>query len=243
MPKIPPYYADKSELVNAIIEARTVQMETEDTAFAIEWLIEHHHHFSLTSAERALEDQTFRHPALYPEGHPGLEAIRAEQRAKGRRNYQLKKLRPQIIDRDDSRCQNCNARVKGANATLDHKDPEGPSILENLHLLCRKCNTLKGNQSWDEFQKENGKTNSKKSRTRDQTSSASKPAYPSRAGAGKKQDVQTPIYANYPNSVTTVDTQPGPNKWTKPSKKCTQHTTVTVKTTPNPHPERRRIQP
>ena len=152
-----PIIADKSELVNAIIEARTVQMETEDTAFAIEWLIEHYHHMSLTSAERALEDQTFRHPALYPEGHPGLEAIRAEQRAKGRRNYQLKKLRPQIIDRDDSRCQNCNARVKGTNATLDHKDPEGPSTLENLHLLCRKCNTLKGNQSWDEFQKEQEK--------------------------------------------------------------------------------------
>ena len=152
MPKIPPYYADKPELVNAIIEARTVQMETEDTAFAIEWLMEHHN-ISLTSAERALEDQTFRHPALYPEGHAGLEAIRAEQRAKGRRSYQLKKLRPQIIDRDDSRCQNCNARVKGASATLDHKDPEGPSTLENLHLLCRKCNTLKGNQSWEEFQK------------------------------------------------------------------------------------------
>ena len=110
MPKIPHYYADKPELVNAIIEARTVQMETEDTAFAIEWLMEHHP-MSLTSAERALEDQTFRHPVLYPEGHPGLEAIRAEQRAKSRRSYQLKKLRPQIIDRDDSRCQNCNARV------------------------------------------------------------------------------------------------------------------------------------
>ena len=153
MPKIPHYYADKPELVNAIIEARTVQMETEDTAFAIEWLLEHHP-ISLTSAERALEDQTFRHPVLYPEGHPGLEAIRAEQRAKSRRSYQLKKLRPQIIDRDDSRCQNCNARVKGAGATLDHKDPEGPLTLENLHLLCRKCNTLKGNLTWEEFRKQ-----------------------------------------------------------------------------------------
>ena len=71
---------------------------------------------------------------------------------KGRRNYQLKKLRPQIIDR--SRCQNCNARVKGAGAILDPKDPEDPSTLENLHLLCRKCNTLKGNLTWEEFRKQ-----------------------------------------------------------------------------------------
>ena len=36
MPKIPHCYADKLELVDAIIEARTVQMETADTAFAVE---------------------------------------------------------------------------------------------------------------------------------------------------------------------------------------------------------------
>ena len=108
--------------MNAIIEARTVQMETEDTAFAIEWLMEHHP-MSLTSVERVLEDQTFRYPVLYPEGHPGLEAIRAEQRAKRRRNYQLKKLRPQIIDRDDSRCENWNVRVNGAGATWTTRTP------------------------------------------------------------------------------------------------------------------------
>ena len=152
MAKIPERYSDQPELVAAVIEARTVQMETEDTEFAIQWLMEKHP-LSLASATRVLEDETFQYVALYPEGHPGLEAIRAEQRAKGRRSYALKKIRPSVIDRDDSRCQNCNKRVKGTDATLDHKDPEGPETLENIHLLCRGCNTLKGKRSWDEFQK------------------------------------------------------------------------------------------
>ena len=153
MADIPQRYANEPQLVSAVIEARTVQMETEDTSIAVEWLMEHYP-MSLQSATRVLEDQTFQYAGLYPEGHPGLEAIRAEQRAKGRRSYNMKKLRPLIIERDDSRCQNCNKRVKGRDATLDHKDPEGPEILENLHLLCRACNTLKGQRSWDDFLKD-----------------------------------------------------------------------------------------
>ena len=152
MAKIPERYADQPELVAAVIEARTVQMETEDTAFAIEWLQEHQA-MSIESAARVLEDKTFRYPALYPEGHPGLEAMRAEQRAKGRRAYRLTKLRPTIIDRDDGRCQACGKRVEGGDATLDHKDPEGPETLENIHLLCKSCNTLKGKRTWGEFKK------------------------------------------------------------------------------------------
>ena len=152
MLKIPDRYADQPELVAAVIEARTVQMETEDTAFAIEWL-QAHHAMSIESAARVLEDKTFRYPALYPEGHPGLEAMRAEQRAKSRRSYRLKKLRPAIIDRDDGRCQACGKRVEGGDASLDHKDPEGPETLENIHLLCKRCNTLKGKRTWAEFQK------------------------------------------------------------------------------------------
>ena len=153
MAKIPAHYVDQPELVEAVIEARRVQMETEDTTFAIEWLMEHHP-MSVKAATRALEDETFQYTALYPEGHPGLEALRAEQRVKSRRSNNMKKLRPQIIDRDDGRCQSCNKRVKGNDATIDHKDPEGPETLENLHLLCRSCNTLKGKRSWEEFQKE-----------------------------------------------------------------------------------------
>ena len=110
MAKIPERYADQPELVAAVIEARTVQMETEDTAVALEWLLENHS-MSIESATRVLEDKTFQYPALYPDGHPGLEAMRAEQRAKGRRAYRLAKLRPAIIDRDDGRCQACGKSV------------------------------------------------------------------------------------------------------------------------------------
>ena len=108
---------------------------------------------SVESATRALGDETFRYPALYPEGHPGLEAMRAEQRVKGRRAYRLAKLRPAIIDRDDGRCQACGKRVEGRDATLDHKDPEGSETLDNIHLLCKRCNTLKGKRTWEKFQK------------------------------------------------------------------------------------------
>ena len=71
MAKIPPQYADQPELVSAVIDARKVQMETEDTAFAIEWLMEDGRtSFSLDSARRVLEDETFRYVALYPDGPP-----------------------------------------------------------------------------------------------------------------------------------------------------------------------------
>ena len=150
MAKIPAHYQDKPELVAHVVEARRVQMETEDTEFAIEWLMSESG-MSLTSARNVLENQTFQYVALYPEGHPGLEAIRAEQRIKSKRSYEMSKLRPQIIDRDNGRCRNCDKRVKGIDATIDHKDPEGPATLENLHLLCRACNTLKGKRTWEEF--------------------------------------------------------------------------------------------
>ena len=149
---IPDRYANRPELVHAVIEARKVQMETEDSAFAVEWLMEHHP-MTFDSATRALDDATFRYAGFYPEGHPGLEMLKAEARAKGRRAYQLKKIRVAVIDRDESRCQGCSKRVKGREATLDHKDPEGPSDLENIHLLCRRCNTVKGQMTWGEFQK------------------------------------------------------------------------------------------
>ena len=150
-PKLPEYLSEQPDLVDAILEARRVQMETEDTSFAIEWLLEHHG-ITLASATKALRDETFRHPALYPKGHPGLDAINAENKAKNRRAYNRQKLRPCIIERDDSRCQNCNKRVWGREAQLDHKDPEGPETLDNLILLCQRCNLIKGRRTWDEFQ-------------------------------------------------------------------------------------------
>ena len=151
MPNVPAHMANNPDLVAAVIDARRVEMETGDTPFAIEWLLEHSS-MSIDSATRVLQDDTFRYPALYPEGHHGLEALRSEQRARGRRAYRLKKLRPQVVDRDESRCQGCSKRVEGRDATLDHKDPEGPETLDNVHLLCRACNSIKSKMSWEDFQ-------------------------------------------------------------------------------------------
>ncbi len=65
--QVPARYVNEPTLVAAVIDARPVQMETEDTAFAIEWLMEHYP-MSLTSAERVLQDETFQYASLYPEG-------------------------------------------------------------------------------------------------------------------------------------------------------------------------------
>lgn len=152
--RVPEKFENQPALVAAIIDARRVQMETEDTGFAIEWLMDAQPQLNVESASRALNDQTFRYEALYPTGHPGLDAMKAEQRAKGRRAYQLSRIRAAVIDRDDSRCQFCKRRVSGRDATLDHKDPEGDATMENVHLLCRRCNTIKGNRTWEEFLRE-----------------------------------------------------------------------------------------
>ena len=83
-----------------------------------------------------------------------LEEIRTEARLKSRRNAPLRKLRPVIMERDNGRCQNCDKRVTGRDAALDHKDPEGETTEDNLILLCQRCNTIKSNRTWDEFQEE-----------------------------------------------------------------------------------------
>ena len=67
----------------------------------------------------------------------------------------MQKLRLQITDRDDSHCQIYNKRVPGRHASIDHRDPGGPAILENVHLLCLACNTLKGKRTCDEIKQAN----------------------------------------------------------------------------------------
>ena len=53
MAQIPARFQDQPELVTQVIEARQVQMDTEDTAFAIEWLTQSSG-MSLAAATRAL---------------------------------------------------------------------------------------------------------------------------------------------------------------------------------------------
>ena len=154
MAKIPNHI--EPELAKVVLEARQLQLETGDDSQAVQYLLDNWR-MSEGSAWKCIEGQTFRHRALLPEGHPVLEEIRVEARLKSKRNAPLRKLRPIILERDGGRCQNqhCGKRVSGRNAALDHKDPEGETVEDNLILLCQACNTLKGNRTWDEFQKAN----------------------------------------------------------------------------------------
>ena len=141
-------------MANVVLNARQLQLVTGDDSQAVEYLLENWG-MSEGSAWKCVEGKTFRHRALLPEGHPVLEEIRAEARQKSKRNAPLRKLRPITLERDSWRCQNCSKRVGGRDAALDHKDPEGETVEDNLILLCQSCNTVKGNRTWDEFQKAN----------------------------------------------------------------------------------------
>ena len=57
--------------------------------------------------------------------------------------------RKNIFSRDNFRCQYCNIKVKGIDATVDHVIPRskgGASSWNNLVTACRKCNIKKGSK-------------------------------------------------------------------------------------------------
>ena len=59
-----------------------------------------------------------------------------------------RRRRAAVIARDGNGCAMCGTR---RNLTLDHVIPlahGGSNRIENLQLLCRGCNKLKGAESW-----------------------------------------------------------------------------------------------
>lgn len=55
-------------------------------------------------------------------------------------------VRAQVMERDEHTCQFCSATE---NLTLDHIIPwshGGPDTVENLRVLCRRCNSARGNR-------------------------------------------------------------------------------------------------
>lgn len=51
--------------------------------------------------------------------------------------------------KDDKKCTNCGTRLSWTNFTIDHIDPYsrgGRSALDNAALMCRSCNSAKGNR-------------------------------------------------------------------------------------------------
>lgn len=62
---------------------------------------------------------------------PGLTKIAAPRK---------RKLFDALVERDGAVCQHCG---ESQDLTLDHVDPDGKTVLENLQILCRPCNSSK----------------------------------------------------------------------------------------------------
>ena len=154
MAKLPKQYRNQPELVQAVIEARRIQMTTNDDQAAITWLTEHYPTMSTASATRAIEHLTFQYVAMYPDGHPRIEELNAELRERTRRSKIRQGMRLQVVERDGNQCRHCSKPVTGHNSVLDPKDPEKGHNVENLHLLCNRCHLLKEDMSWGQFQLE-----------------------------------------------------------------------------------------
>lgn len=151
MTRLPKQYDNQPELVNAIIEARRVQMDTGDTPSAIESLTQKIR-ISQASATRALEHETFQYIAMYPEEHSRVPALREELKQKSLQSHINQDLRLLVRQRDGDECHHCHRPITGYNSTLTKKDGSKDETLENLHLVCRKCRTLMRSMSWDNFQ-------------------------------------------------------------------------------------------
>lgn len=65
--------------------------------------------------------------------------------------------RSQVIERDGRVCAECGQRIrKSSDITVDHikprsKYPELSLEMENLRVLCRSCNSKKGDREYEEF--------------------------------------------------------------------------------------------
>ncbi len=59
------------------------------------------------------------------------------------------------------KCQNCGAEIRFSDMQVGHKtaySKGGSTTLKNSVALCYRCNKLQGTDSWDVFQRRQGKT-------------------------------------------------------------------------------------
>jgi len=69
--------------------------------------------------------------------------------------YISKSMKADVRERARDRCENCGAKEKPMYMEVDHITPYsigGTSTLDNLQLLCRKCNSQKGSKALKCFQ-------------------------------------------------------------------------------------------
>ena len=111
--------------------------------------------FSVHSAQRVLADETFRYQALYPTEHPTAIAITKKQAADQRRRYRANKHKKRRGEAQGWRCRYCDADVSGPRmASVDHTIPlarGGSDEYENTQIVCRACNSSKGDRTDEEY--------------------------------------------------------------------------------------------
>ena len=97
--------------------------------------------------------RSYKRPKACPERHPLRLALNEELAAKERLRYQAQKHRKAVGDAQIWKCKYCGVDVSGkGKSALDHIIPVaqgGTSNMENLQILCRRCNIRKSDKTPD----------------------------------------------------------------------------------------------
>lgn len=83
-----------------------------------------------------------------------LEKYLRQHHAKADLKNRMEAKKNEILRRDGFQCHYCKKRVRGKDATLDHKIPiirGGDTTKANMVTCCDECNNLKGDMTDVEF--------------------------------------------------------------------------------------------
>lgn len=89
------------------------------------------------------------------ERNPSRDQVESRRRADAARQAVMRspQLRAAVRERDGDRCRYCGAAVQWTDrrsalgGTYDHVDPDAGSVLDNLVVACRGCNSSKGHRT------------------------------------------------------------------------------------------------
>lgn len=87
-------------------------------------------------------------PVFFYANRHATETIAARRSSR----YVPREIMLQVVRRDDYRCRSCGDHVRDDEVEFDHVIPYakgGPTTVENIRLLCRRCNRKKGDSLSD----------------------------------------------------------------------------------------------
>ena len=101
---------------------------------------------------------SYKRPKACPPNHPLRLALNTRNAERQRIRGQVKlATRKAIGDAQNWRCVYCDADITGRKSSIDHITPVsqgGTSEITNLQLLCRRCNSSKGDRNDEEYRAE-----------------------------------------------------------------------------------------